>query len=795
MKKKNRSAKIFSLILIILSAIVLFSFLGIYFYAETNIDYSLDEKLLSCARGESATRFFYDTSFGYGEYRPRELNTSFGSKSENWYEYNEIGDNLKSAFIAVEDRSFFKHHGVNFKRTLYAAFNHLFHVKSKFGASTITQQLIKNLSGDNEQTIGRKFSELLRATHLENAHTKEEIFEAYLNVIPMGNGIVGVGSASREYFGKKPDSLTAAEAATLVGITNAPARYNPITNPQSCKEKRNSVLKTMLECGVIEAFEYENASKSELAVLEPLDEKSDVNSWLVETICDDISQDLAKSKKISKSAARSLLMNGGFSVYTTVNPEVQSTLEHYFENVNNFPEAVSSGLQYSMVVLDSSNGNLLGIVGAVGKKSGNLLLNHALMPITPGSSLKPLALYAPALDKKLVNWATVFDDVPLEFKKTKEGEYQEYPKNYPQVYDGLITLSDALRLSKNTVAVRLYNLLGKESIFKSLKNDFGFDLVDSQTLSNGGKLTDKASSPLALGQLSYGVSLRELTGAYTVFPRYGEYSKPRSYLAVFDDNGNLVLENTSEAKRVFATDTTQIMNQLLMRVTESGTAKQVTLDTVVDTAGKTGTSGNDKDRIFIGYTPYCTAGIWCGYPNKSKSIGAQSVSHLEIWDDVMREIHELLLGKEDAVRSFSVKDVKRFPYCKDSGHLYSVNCMYDPRGVRLEYGYFTADNKPSGDCQRHVLCMYDELTDAIATDRCPKEYLKLIALLDISERSFPKEIYVTDAEYVYRSLEKGSRLGDSYDVPYFIYTIDDGEFVGKSKSKKQYNSSCYLHSD
>lgn len=794
MEKKNRLAKISSLILILLSVVMIFSVLGIYFYAETNIDYSLDEKLLSCARGESATKFFYDTSFGYGEYKPSELKTPLSSKSENWYAYNEIGENLKSAFIAVEDRSFFKHHGVNFKRTLYAAFNHIFHVKSKFGASTITQQLIKNLSGDNERTIGRKFSEILRATHLENAHTKEEIFEAYLNVIPMGNGIVGVGHASLEYFGKNPGSLTAAEAATLVGITNAPARYNPITNPDACRQKRNSVLKTMLECGVIGNLEYERASESELAVFELNEEKTNVNSWLIETICDDVAQDLAKSKKISKSAARMLLMNGGFSVYTTVNPEVQSTLEHYFENVNNFPESVSSGLQYSMVVLDSRNGNLLGIIGGVGEKNGDLLLNHALMPITPGSSLKPLALYAPALNKKLVNWATVFDDVPLEFKKNKEGEYQEYPKNYPQVYDGLITLSDALRLSKNTVAVRLYNLLGKESIFKSLKNDFGFDLVDSQTLSNGGKLTDKASSPLALGQLSYGISLRKLTGAYTVFPRYGEYSRPRSYLAVFDDNGNLVLENTAESKRVFSTDTAQIMNQLLMRVTESGTAKQVTLDNLVDTAGKTGTSGNDKDRVFIGYTPYCTAGIWCGYPNKAKSIGSQSVSHLEIWDDVMREIHELLLGKEEVVRSFSTKDLKRLPYCKDSGNLYSVNCMHDPRGVRLEYGYFTADNKPIGDCQRHVLCMYDELTDAIATERCPKEHLRLIALLDISERSFPKEIYVTDAEYVYRRLELGTRLGDSYDVPYFVYTIDDGEFVGRSKGKKQFNSSCYLHS-
>lgn len=794
MKKKNRAIRVLSLLLILLSLGTVLTVFGVYFYAEFNIDYEFDENLLRGARGENRTKFYYDASYGKGEYVPEELVSLNRPITKSWYAYGEIGDNLKSAFIAVEDRDFFKHHGVNLKRTCFAAFNYLFRIKSKFGASTITQQLIKNISGDSEQTLRRKFSEILRAIHMEGYHSKDEIFEAYLNVIPMGNGIMGVGLASERYFGKTPDDLTAAEVATLVGITNAPARYNPRTNPELCVEKRNKVLNIMLDYGVICEAEYEKAKTEELVIIEAEEEEKDHNSWLIETIYDDMASDLANAKKISKSAARLMLMNGGYSVYTTANPKVQCILESYFENTDNFPQAIAKGLQYSMVIVDSNSGDLLGIVGGVGKKRADLILNYALTPITPGSSLKPLALYAPALEKKYVNWATVFDDVPLEFKKNSDGTYVEYPKNYPQVYDGLITLSDALRLSKNTVAVRLYNLLGKENIFNGLKNNFGFDIVDAKIMSDGRKITDKASSPLALGQLSYGIPLKQLTGAYTVFGRSGEFSEPKSYISVYDSNGKLFMEKKTETKRIFSKETTQIMNQLLMRVTESGTAKQISLGDIVDTAGKTGTSGNDKDRVFVGYTPYFTAGIWCGYIGKEKSIGSQSISHLEIWDNVMKEIHEVILGPEELVESFSCDELVRLPFCKDSGKLFSVNCMHDPRGSRLDYGYFTSDNKPEGICEKHVLCDYDVIGGGVATDACPKQSVVQIALLDISDRSFPKEIFIKDAEYVYRKIEKGTRLGDSYELPYFIFSLKEGEYAGISKGKKQYNASCARHS-
>lgn len=788
---------VFASCILIVSTVFILGILGIYLYVGGDNNFSLDETLFLSAKNSNITKFYYDASYGTGAYSPKELCSLMPSENKKvWYSYDEIGDNLKAAFISVEDRRFFKHHGVDVKRTAFALVNYFMHIKPKFGGSTITQQVIKNISGDDEQTIKRKLSEIVRATHIEYSHTKEEIFEVYLNIVPMSEGISGVGYASEYYFGKKPDTLTDAEAATLVGITNAPSRYNPYINPKACIEKRNQVLYSMLECGIIGEEEYRASIESELSVINTHRDNNSINSWFVETVCDDISRDLADKKGISQSVARLLIMNGGLNVYTTVNPKIQAILEEYFENKGNFPKDVDAGLNYSMVITDSKNGNLLGIVGGVGKKAGNRLLNYALTPHTPGSSLKPLALYAPLINKGRINWATVFDDVPITFNKSSSGEYIEYPKNYPQIYDGLTTVSDALRLSKNTVAVRLYNILGKENIFSSLYDDFGFDtLVSSKRFDNGKTVTDKDVSPLALGQLTYGVSLRKLTEAYTVFPSEGTLSKGRSYVAVYDEDGELILENTASEKRVYTRECSRIMNRLLMRVTDSGTAKIITLGNTVDTAGKTGTSGNDKDRVFIGYTPYYTAGIWCGYVGNEKSIGRQSVSHLEIWDDVMKKIHEERLGNEENTESFSVSGLQYLPYCKDSGGLYTDRCMYDVRSVRLEYGYFTSDNKPNKICDKHVVCLYDNVTGAVAVKGCPKENLTLIALLDIPDRSFPISVNITDAEFVWRRVKQGTRLGDSYDIPYYIYTLEEGEYAGISKGKKQYNSSCYLHDD
>lgn len=795
MNKGKKSIFIkFGAFILIFSLILLIAFGVFYAYIHNNIDFSLDERLFASSKSGNITRFYYDASYGKGEYDPEELCSiePLGNK-KIWYSYDNIGENIKQAFIATEDRRFFKHHGVDFKRTAFAIVNYFLHVKPKFGGSTITQQVIKNISGDDKQTASRKFSEIIRATHIEYSHSKEEIFEVYLNIVPMGEGIAGVGLASEYYFGKQPDMLTNAEAATLVGITNAPARYNPYTKPDACLEKRNNVLFSMYECGCIDEDEYQSSVNSELSVIDKSDEYNSINSWFIETVCDDLCRDLANKKGITESAARLIIMNGGLSVYTTQNPIIQNELEKYFENEENLPPAIKNGLNYSMVISDSHTGNLLGIVGSAGSKKANRIINNALTPHIPASTLKPLALYAPLINTGRINWATVFDDVPVYFNKTSSDTYIMYPHNYPDVYDGLTTVSDALRVSKNTVAVRLYGMLGKENIFKNLKDNFGFDtLVEKKTLNTGRILTDMDKSPLALGQLTYGISLRKLTEAYTVFPNEGELSRGRSYVSVYDANGEILIENAYSSEKIFTKECARIMNQLLMRVTESGTAKLITLDDIIDTAGKTGTSAGDKDRLFIGYTPYYTAGIWCGC---DQGFGTQNITHLEIWDKVMKSVHEATLSMDENLMSFSTEGLEYLAFCKDSGEIYTDKCTFDPRGSRIEFGYFDSNSKPKDYCERHILCLYDEETKALASSCCPNENVTVVALLDISERSFPTEIYVSDAQYVWRRINDDAKLGDSYDVPFFIYALEEGEFVGKSKGKKQFNSYCYLHND
>ena len=234
------------------------------------------------------------------------------------------------------------------------------------------------------------------------------------------------------------------------------------------------------------------------------------------------------------------------------------------------------------------------------------------------------------------------------------------------------------------------------------------------------------------------------------------------------------------------------MNKLLMNVTENGTASKITLKNMVDTAGKTGTSGDDKDRLFIGYTPYLTAGIWCGYKDSDKSISKISPTHIKIWDEVMTQIHTDILNDipDSEIKSFSSAGLIKMEYCKDSGKRHTEICSYDPRGSRLEVGYFMKKSIPYGVCTRHVLCDYDMVGEGIARDDCPDENIKAVSLLRITDRRFPKEIIISDADYVYRDIDGSQPLCEDSEYPYYYNYIENGVYVGRGKQKKQFNSLC-----
>ncbi len=788
MKKRYKPLIIVSLTIVIITFLAAVGFGVCYLYVRKNIDYSADEELFRRAGSFESTVFYGRELCGDGSYIPVKAETS-GILEKACIELSEIPDTLIKGFIAVEDRGFYEHSGVDYKRTAYAALNYIVGKERRFGASTITQQVIKNISGDNQPTPSRKLSEILRARHIEKIFTKEEILELYLNVIPMGGNIFGVAEASDRFFGKEPKELTASECAVLIGITNAPTAYSPYSNPTKCLEKRNSILNILHSEGVIDDFELAEAKAAPLEVIPEGERQRGLDSWFTETVIDELCRDLSEKYGIKSGAARLMLLGGGYSVYTTMDITAQRILEEYFENDERFRRAEAIGADYSMVVLDSETADLVAIIGSAGKKQGNRLLNNALVPHIPASSLKPIAIYAPLIDENLISWSTVIDDTPIGFTESDEG-MRAYPRNSPDVYSGLTTVKDAIRLSKNTVAIKLCRSVGAERVFEILSEKFGIDSLVREEKKNGRTYSDIGLAPMALGQLTRGISLKKLTECYTTFPSDGILHNSRCYTELKDYEGRVVLSPKNNSQKIFSPETARVMNRLLSLVVDEGTASSLRLKEIVDTAGKTGTSSGNRDKIFVGYTPYYTAGIWCG--SNSASVFGLAPSVLSVWDEIMIRLHEALLSFDEQ-KAFKTEGLVYSPYCMDSGEIYSENCLYDPRGTRMEFGWFKKDNAPKGDCSVHVLVSYDQITKGISLGKCPGEDVTKVSLIKAEDRSFPLEVYITDAEFVYKNIKEPGGILKDDDMPYFYHSLPEGEYSGISNKKRQFNRACPNH--
>ncbi len=801
---------------ILLIVVVLVAF-SVFAYVYHHIDYTADEALFSMAQGSHTTRLYYNatrsgqTMIGTADggaarglpvgYTPVEWETQRirGTTNSIWCPYADIPQALKDAFVAIEDKRYFQHDGVDWLRTAKAAANYLLKFDGRFGGSTITQQLVKNVSAEDDITITRKLREMCRAIHLEQTHSKEEILELYLNVVPMSQGCTGIGAAAELYFGKQPSQLSLGECAAIAAVTNSPVRYDPYSSPEGNRARRMLILREMYEAGMIGEAEYQQACEEPLA-LRPLEKRQEpVYDWYTETVLSDVRDDLMAEKGLSREMAERLLYNGGLQIYTQMDMSVQNTLTAYFEEAGHFPSACQQGLCYAMTICDPYTGDLLAIASSVGKKQENRLLNYAARATrAPGSAIKPLSVYAPALEEGLISWASVFDDVPLQFFK-RDGRYTAWPHNSPAVYQGLTDIQDAVAYSKNTVAVRVLERLGVERSYAYLSNRLGLStLVRGRATAAGGSVTDLAAAPLALGQLTDGVSVRELTNAYGSLAGGGVYHPSRSYCLVLDGKGNVLLERKAMADRVFSEETACIMTKLLQGVTNYGTAKRIQLDAMVETAGKTGTSGEKHDKWFVGYTPYYVAGIWCGYDNGSTEIPDELVeSHLAVWDAVMQAVHRPVLASRNTRRQFrTALGVVQRSYCKDSGLLPCEACRADVRTSRVSHGYFTADSLPRQICDCHVMVRYDVAGGGLARGGCPTADTKEVGMLRLPERDFPMELYVGDAQYGYRDL--GDALpSEAKDRPFYEGLLSPGHCVGISRTAdgRQFNILCPLHGE
>ncbi len=802
-KKRSRSSakkiSVFFLILLTLLLLSVFAVgVGAVYYVETTTEAHLDISQYSFGDSVSGSTLYYfdfsDRTNRLGE--PKILTTVSATGREGGYVlYDNMPQDIIDAFVAIEDKHFWTHHGVDWPRTAAAAANYVLKYQSTFGASTITQQLIKNITGEDEQTPQRKLQEARWALDLEQQMDKREIIELYLNIINLGKGCFGIQSAAKTYFSKNADELTLLECASLAAITKNPSKYNPISHPENNQERRDIILTQMLEQGYITEDEYTNAYQEELTLHVDTEHSEDeIHSWYVDMVIEDVIRDLRMTYNCSAAAASMMLYYGGLHIYTAIDPEIQSVMEEYYLKESHFQDAGSSHpVQSSMIVIDPATGDILGVVGARGKKAGNRVQNYAVSTTRPaGSSIKPLAVYAPALQNGLIHYATVFDDVPVKFNTSKSGKLVGWPKNSPNVYRGLVNVNRALELSINTVSVRVLEKLTPQTSFRFLHDSLQMHSLIERQQTEAGILTDIDYAALALGQQNYGVTVREITAAYSILANNGIFNQSRSYLSVCDRHGNTLLSNEFDSYPVISEENAYIMTKMLQNVVSSGTAKAITLDQIVPVAGKTGTTQNNSDKWFIGYTPYLIGGVWMGYDYPKSLDAFEGNPCVDIWDAVMRRLHKRYTAKGSVARFEAPRNIIRVTYCKDSGMLMAPACYADPRGSRAEIGYFAAGTQPTTYCTCHTQVDYDVINGGLATSTCPPENIGKVGLIRIN-RTFPIQIYISDAQYTVRNADPDRAPIGYPNQPYYAYQQGKAKYFGISQSEMQYNRVCQGH--
>ena len=721
--------------------------------------------------------FIYYQDKETGEWK--EWQTVYGEENRVLAEYSELPQNLLNAAVAIEDERFYQHQGVDWKRTLGATLNFFTHAQDTFGGSTITQQVLKNMTGDDAGTVNRKIREIFRAMKFEENNTKEEILTMYLNTIYLGKGCYGVKTAAEYYFGKDVSELSLAECASLVAITNNPSLYGPmyditytredgtkITPRELNKKRQENILNKMAEVGrdgkaedgatPFITKEEAEAAKAEVlqfrndgATAEELVEKAvggvKINDWFVDQVILDVSNDLAAKEGISVKEARMKIYNSGYHIYTTMDPDIQAIAESVYEDRSNLDVTSRKGqqIQSGITIIDPSNGNIVATVGKIGEKTGNLDWSFATTSKRqPGSSIKPLTCYAPAIDAGAVTPGTVFDNYPVQLLNDKP-----WPKNSPPGYTGLTTVAEGLRRSINTIAVQTLQAVGIPESYAFATEKLNLSLVPD----------DMGLSPLGMGGLTHGLSTLEMAAAYATFANQGIYNTPRTYLRVTrvenDGTETVVLENEGESHVAMKETTAYLMNQMLKSVVNGGAGSTGTAARFngMTIAGKTGTTSDNYDRYFVGYTPYYVAAVWTGYEQPEK-ISYSGNPAITMWKKVMQQVHADLPNKDFEKPSSGLETVE---ICMDSGLRPTDACRADVRGTsRIMTVTVAAGTAPTEECNVHVFRDYCTEGKCLATEHCPAESVKQVAVLDHVREDYGPEITADDDPYLLVNLEK-----------------------------------------
>ena len=621
-----------------------------------------------------------------------ELTKLHGEENRVWVDMEDMSEWMPKAFVAIEDSRFYKHKGVDWFSSTFGIIRSIVADGDIRGGSTITMQLIKNLTGEKGVTLNRKFNEILYALNMEKYYEKDELLEAYLNTIYLSHNCYGVQTAAETYFGKEVSELNLAECASIAVITQTPADYDPLWRPEANKKRQEWCLSKMLEEKMITQEQYDEAIAYELIFTnddryiaeheESVEKATDneIQSYYVDYVITSVIRDL-KEQGYSNYEANKMIYSGGLRIYSAVDTQVQSILEDVYVHRTNFPAQRVSNVkdmyQSAMTIMDYS-GRIVALVGGAGEKTENRSNNRAVSAARqPGSSIKPLTIYAPAIDKNIITWSSKIKNYGITWKGSR------WPTNYggdPGDPNSYITAQYAVAISYNTVPAQLLMMMGFDLSYDYLTEKFHIttynDAIDS-----------KSPSALATGGSSGGTTTLQMAAAFATFGNGGKYYEPYCYYEVKNSAGETILQNNNpEGEQVISPETSFVMNQMLQTVFygSMGTARGYSVKGFT-TFGKTGTTTSNNDRWCVGGTPYYISAVWFGY-DYNKAITASGNPAGLIFQTVMNRVHKNLADK--SFEKYTNKVVKK-TYCMETGLLASDKCPM------VASGWYKTSNIPS----------------------------------------------------------------------------------------------------
>lgn len=632
---------------------------------------------------------------------------------------DQIPKYVRNAFVAVEDERFYDHEGVDFKRTFGAFVNEMLGMfgmslyGGRQGGSTITQQLVKNVTQDDDPDFTRKIREIFRAMNLEEYYTKDDILEAYLNYIGFGGNTYGVQAASQRYFGKDVWDISLAQAASLAAIPKDPNVLNPERSPEKNKERQEVVLNMMLKNSFISDQEYNEALAADLELVSQKNTQPSPNgdgqenenaandsiespgvakgvtSYFEDAVITEVCQDLMEKYGYKdETAAYKALAEGGYRIYTTVDIEMQRQLEAKFMDMSTFAtRELEDPPQAAFVCLDYQ-GNILGVVGGIGEKTQSRSWNRATMsPRSVGSCIKPVSTYGYGIYSDMINWSSVFIDEPIT---VRDGHVDRlWPTNYSNTYaySGFF-MFQALQKSLNTVPAQIMQRATPEAVW-----DFTTNRMKISTLTEEDRVN---YSPLTVGGLTKGITLLELTSAYQAFGNLGKIYEPTTYTKVLDADGKVILEHAYTPFQALDEDSAYVMNRLLRQVITSGTGTAANIPGV-EVIGKTGTSQDWADILFVGCTPNYVAGMWYGYDdayttdaNGNTVANSTQNTFISSSGQVWRNIFGDIAAAAPPASYPENNRVRQLRFCSVTGKIAGPSCTPSPN-----VGYYKPSNVPS----------------------------------------------------------------------------------------------------